>query len=378
MTTIGIDARKAADFGIGRYIERLVNGLAGLDSGALSFCLFGGEKALEICRRATGGDPRFTLLNEPSQSYSLGEHLSLPLALRRAEVALYHSTHYVLPHGPLPRRVVTSVHDLIHLIYPGYLPSRAALLYARHFIGRAARRSDAVITGSLASRDDLLRFYPRTDPHKVRVIPYGVDGRFRPWSSAAEEDAEREELRGLGLGGRYLLYVGNFKPHKNLATVLEAYAGCQRQDPETPPLALVGRDLSAQGELERLAAGLPDPSRLIGLGRQPDRLLPALYRGATLFLFLSRYEGFGLPPLEALACGTPVLASRGGSLPEVLGDAAAFTDHEDAGPITRAILSLVNDPRAADRARRLGPRQAGRFRWTETAERTLALYRSLL
>lgn len=378
MTRIGIDVRKAADFGIGRYIERLVHGLAVLDTGNLGFCLFGDEAALAICREATGGDQRFALVRERSRSYSLGEHLTLPRALRRARIDLYHSTHYVLPHGPLPRRVVTSVHDLIHLIHPQYLPSRTALAYARHFIGRAARRSEAVITGSRTSRDDLLRFFPRTDPQAVRVIPYGVDDRFRPWATAAEEDADREALAGLGLHGPYLLYVGNFKAHKNLDTVLEAYAGCQRRDPETPPLALVGRDLAAQAGLRRLAAGLPDPDRLIGLGRQPDAMLPALYRGATLFLFLSRYEGFGLPPLEALACGTPVLASRAGSLPEVLGDAAAYADPDDPEGISRAILALAADGQAGALARRRGPRQAGRYCWSETATQTLALYRSLL
>jgi alpha-1,3-rhamnosyl/mannosyltransferase len=377
MAKIGIDVRKAADFGIGRYIQQLVHGLAGEPAGH-SFCLFGGPAALAICRRATGGDPRFKMVPENSRPYSLAEHFSMPLALRRTKIDLYHSTHYVLQHGPLPRRVVTSVHDLIHLIFPQYLPSRAALIYARHFIRRAARRSDAVITGSAATRADLLSHCPGADGERLRVIPYGVDGRFRPAATAEKSREEREELRLLGIDGPYLLYVGNFKPHKNLSGVLEAYGRYQAMTRGHLALVLVGRELSFQHGLDRLAAELPDPGALIALGHQPDRLLPLLYRQAELFLFPSLYEGFGLPPLEALACGTPVLASRCGSLEEVLGDAAHYCNPVDADEMARAIHRLAADPVTAEKAAALGPARAGRFCWSDTARKTLGLYADLL
>ncbi len=376
MARIGIDARKAADFGIGRYIERLVAGLAGCD-GDEKYALFGGEEALAICRTATGNDPRFTLVRQESLSYSLGEHFSLPRALRRARIDLYHSTHYVLPHGPLPARVVTSVHDLIHLIFPQYLPSRAALIYARHFIRRAARRSDAVITGSVASRDDLLHHVPAVDSQKVHVIPYGVDQRFRP-AGAGETESDQEQLKQLGLQCPYFLYVGNFKPHKNLAAVLEAYGQYQALVNTPHRLVLVGRDLSSQDGLNRLGHRLPDPHRLLCLGYQPDQLLPLLYRGSELFLFPSLYEGFGLPPLEALACGTPVLASRGGALEEVLGPAAHYCDPNDTSAMAQLLKQLTDDPETGKDASRRGPERALLFDWNETARRTLDLYRSLL
>lgn len=378
MGRIGIDVRKAADFGIGRYIERLVHGLARESCADHSFTLFGGSHALDICREAAADDTRFILVRQNSRPYSLGEHLSLPPALRRAGIDLYHSTHYVLPHGPLPRRVVTSVHDLIHLIFPGYLPSRAALVYARHFIKRAARRSDAVITGSEASRSDLLRHCPATDPGRVSVIPYGVDQRFRPASSPAETEADLEALHRLGVRSPYLLFVGNFKPHKNLAGVLEAFGHYQAIAPPTHSLVLVGRDLSFQKGLGQRAAGLPHPEGLIALGHQPDSLLPVLYRGADLFLFPSLYEGFGLPPLEALACGTAVLSGCGGALDEVLGDAVNYCDPSDALALAREIHRLAGNPDTMESAAQLGPERAGRYRWDETARRTLALYRSLL
>lgn len=379
MGRIGIDVRKAADFGIGRYIERLVHGLAGQPQTEHTFFLFGGPRALEVCRGAVGGDPRFTLVPQNSRSYSLAEHFSLPLSLRQAGIDLYHSTHYVLPHGPLPRRVVTSVHDLIHLILPRYLPSRAALLYARHFIGRAARRSDAVITGSAATRDDLLHHCPRTDPQKISIIPYGVDHRFRPALSEEDRAADSAELRRLGIEGPYLLFVGNFKPHKNLTGVLEAFGRCQAAREEWDrSLVLVGRDLSFQQELVPHAAGLRRPEKLVALGHQPDHLLPVLYRGADLFLFPSLYEGFGLPPLEAMACGAPVLASRSGALGEVLGDAADYCDPGDPQDMARAILRLGDDPHTAERAVLRGPQRSAMYPWSETSRLTLALYGRLL
>jgi glycosyltransferase involved in cell wall biosynthesis len=375
---IGIDVRKADDFGIGRYIQQLVHGLAG-ESADFSFTLFGGPQALDVCRAATGGDSRFTMVRQDSRSYSLGEHISLPLALRREGIDLYHSTHYVLPHGPLPARVVTSVHDLIHLIFPQYLPSRTALLYARHFIRRAAARSHAVITGSAASRADLLQHCPGTAPEKIGVIPYGVDSRFRPAITIEELQADREELHRLGIQGPYLLFVGNFKPHKNLSGVLEAFGRCQTLDQAWDhSLVLVGRDLSSQQGLGQRAAVLPRPGKLAALGHLPDHLLPVLYRGADLFLFPSLYEGFGLPPLEALACGTAVLASPCGSLEEVLGDAAEYCNPGDPEDIARSIMSHAGNAETAERAARLGPDRAGRFHWSDTARRTLALYRSLL
>lgn len=378
MGRIGIDVRKAADFGIGRYIERLVHGLAGEDTADHSFSLFGGPAALEICRGATAGDPRFTMVRENSRSYSIREHYSLPLALRREKIDLYHSTHYVLPHGPLPRLVVTSVHDLIHLIFPQYLPSRGALLYARHFISRAARRSTAVITGSRASRSDLLRHCPGAHGDRVRVIPYGVDRAFHPAASAEEARADREVLRGLGIDGPYLLYVGNFKQHKNLSGVLESFGRYQAMETQHLSLVLVGRDLSSQQGLDRLAANLPDPGKLIALGHQPDRLLPLLYRCADLFFFPSLYEGFGLPPLEALACATPVLASRSGSLEEVLGDAAEYCDPENPAEMALTIARMTDNPDTAKKVVELGPARAAQFRWSETAQQTLKLYSSLL
>jgi len=378
MGRIGIDVRKAADFGIGRYIVQLVHGLTRDASADHTYHLFGGPRALDICRTAAAGDPRFTLVPQNSRSYSLGEHFSLPLALRRACIDLYHSTHYVLPHGPLPGRVVTSVHDLIHLIFPGDLPSRAALVYARHFIKRAAGRSDAVITGSEASRSDILQHCPSTDPRRVTVIPYGVDQRFRPVSTPAEAEADREALQRLEITGPYLLFVGNFKPHKNLAGVLDAFARYQAMAAPTHSLVLVGRDLSFQEGLGRRAVCLPRPQGLITLGHQPDHLLPVLYRGADLFLFPSLYEGFGLPPLEALACGTAVLASRGGALGEVLGEAAGYCDPTDAEAMAHDIGRMAGDPGVIERAARLGPERASRYCWVETARRTQALYCSLL
>jgi len=241
----------------------------------------------------------------------------------RGAVDVYHAPHVTVPlgfDGPL----VTTVHDLIPLLHPESMPNLARRTVFRAAVDQAIRRSAVVLTVSRFTAQTLYDFGYR--PRHLAVTPNGVDGRFRP--QPAEEVARVAATYGLPRG--YVLWVGAFKPHKNVHTLVEAYASLPPAVRTAHSLVLAGDTATSYGEHVRgLAAATPAGREVLFPGRIDGADLPALYSGAALFVFPSLVEGFGLPPLEAAACGTPVLASDAPPLPEVLGEAAEYVDGRD-------------------------------------------------
>jgi glycosyltransferase involved in cell wall biosynthesis len=333
---IAIDARKWRDYGIGTYVRNLVRRLAHLDRETTYFL---------FCDRADQATLRdlaenFVPVVDSSGGYSVREHLTIPHKLRKLGADLLHSPHYVLPLFVRPRTVVT-IHDCIHLLFPEYLPNRMALRYARLMMGSAIRRSALVFTVSEASRRDILSFYPEADPDRVKVVPNAIDAAIL--EDPGEEETERVKER-YQIRGRFVLYAGNVKPHKNLDRLIAAF-GLLKQRPghEDLKLLIIGDEVNRYGSLRRNveAAGVRQDVRFFGF--VPDSTLAALYRLASVFAFPSLYEGFGLPPLEAMACGTPVVTSRLSSLPEVVGDAALLVDPYSVEDIASGLELVLSD-----------------------------------
>lgn len=316
---IAIDARKWRDYGIGTYVRNVVRHLARLDHETtyFLFCDRNDEATLRDLAE------NFVPVVEHAPGYSLREHITIPLQLRRLGADLLHSPHYVVP--LLGRRpTVVTVHDCIHLLFPQYLPNRMAWKYAEFMMRKAIQRSALVFTVSEASRRDILRFFPRTDPDRVCVVPNAIDVALLADPGEEEMDRVRERYQ---IRGRFVLYAGNIKPHKNLRRLVAAFARLkQRPGFDDLKLLIIGDETSRYGGLRRSveAAGVRQDVRFFGF--VPEHTLAALYRLAAVFAFPSLYEGFGLPPLEAMACGTPVVTSRLSSLPEVVGDAALLVD----------------------------------------------------
>jgi len=336
MLKIAIDVRKWRDYGIGTYVRNLVRHLARLDHDSTYF-LFCHE-----ADRATLRDlaENFVPVVDASPGYSLREHLSIPLKLRQLGAELLHSPHYVRPLLCTIPSVVT-IHDCIHLLFPQYLPNRMAWRYARFIMGSAVRHSAIVFTVSEASRADILRFYPWVDPGKVHVVPNAIDTELL--EDPGEEEMERVRER-YQLRGRFVLFAGNVKPHKNLERLIQAFALLREQgDHDDLQLLLIGDDVSRYGSLRRAVerSGLRQDVRFFGF--VPHTTLAALYRMASVFAFPSLYEGFGLPPLEAMSCGTPVVTSRISSLPEVVGDAAVLVDPYSVEDIATGIRRVLGD-----------------------------------
>jgi glycosyltransferase involved in cell wall biosynthesis len=366
MKTIGIDIRKLEDFGIGTYIENLVKNLSLLD-GENEYKLF--------CRRIpppslSGIGPNFHFVEDASSGYSLREHVSIPIKARREKLDLFHSPHYVLPFF-LPCPTVATVHDIIHLRFPEYLKSPFAKHYAKYFIGRAVSKAARVITSSQSTKNDLIEIF-KTPGEKIAVIPCAVDESFLRERTTEEKNAVR--LRH-GLDFPFILYAGNFKRHKNLERLLQAFYMLRRYESfRTLRLVLIGGTLEATpflaAEWDRLRLG--DAVRC--LGKVPSEEVPTIFQMASVFAFPSLYEGFGLPPLEALASGVPVLTSRISSLPEVVGDAALLVEPTNEYEISEGLRTLLENETLRTALIAKGRERVRLFSWRETARRVLDIY----
>lgn len=367
---VGLDARLLGEprSGIARYTRQLVAELPGLLAPGEELVLF--TDAPLPAAPAPGRVSQRCLGVRHRLLWSLW---AMPRALGREPLDCYHSvTGFELPRSrQLP--LVSTVHDLVPLSFPGLTPWRYRLAF-RLLIAGALRRADRIIAISEATRRELLARF-RIPPAKTVVIPLAADERFRP----LEEPALRRALRErYGLPEEYLLFVGLLEPKKNLGALLQA-------------LALLRREGSVPAELQLLVvgatgwdtAGLPRKGRQLGLegavrflGPVPESDLPGLYSLALGFVFPSLWEGFGLPVLEAMASGTPVVASRRGALPEIVGEAGLLVE-PTPHPLAEALARLIADPALRERLRALGIERARAFSWRRAAEATLAVYRAV-
>ena len=368
---IGIDARKLKDFGIGSYISNLLAAIGRRPESE--------EFRFRIYSRRADRDglpelpPHFDVVEENAPGYSLAELTAFAWRLLRDRLDLFHATHYVLP--PLTRaRAVVTIHDIIHLIYPQFLPNRFAHLYARVMIRRALKRADRIITVSYNSKRDLVDYFSVT-PSRIEVIYNGVSALF---SGEIAEEARRRAAAAYGLPARYLLFLGGEKPHKNVQNVVRAFAEARRLQPLPHALVLAGPLPANPARLEALIAALDLERSIVRTGVVPDADLPALYSGAEVFLYPTLYEGFGLPVIEAMACGVPVLTSSTSALQEIAGGYAYLADPMDVEAIARGIVTLTTDEKIRSDFRELGKKRSLDFSWDKAADRTLEVYAGAL
>jgi len=362
---IGIDARKLHDFGIGTYIRNLLRHLSRVDR-ETEFVLLSRPEDRDALARL---GENFRAVAEKAGNYSVSEQWRVPLALRRERVELFHAPHYVLPPLVTCRSVVT-IHDCIHLMFPQYLPNRFAFLYARGSIAAASRRATRVLTVSESSKRDILRFVD-TPPEKIDVIYNAYDERFavEPCEQDVVRVRERYQLRDP-----FVLYAGNVKPHKNLGRLIEAFDLVRRQGLDNLKLVLIGDDISKYAALRRAVHQHQLHQHVRFLGYLPEETLAVMYRLASVFVFPSLYEGFGLPPLEAMASGTPVVTSNMSSLPEVTGDAAVLVDPYDPRAIADGIYRVITDEALRRDLRARGLARAKQFSWEASVRRVRDIY----
>ena len=366
---IAIDARKLHDFGIGTYIRNLLLNLARLDQ----------ETEYIVLARPDDADamgtlgPNFRAVPESARPYSIGEQFRIPLSLVRERAHLLHEPHYVLPPATRCRSVVT-IHDCIHLMFPQYLPSRLAYAYARMSMWSAVWKSDRILTVSEASKRDILKFFD-IPPEKVAVIYNAIDERFLMPPDEERTDAIRQRYQ---LDHPFLLYIGNIKPHKNLERLIEAFGRVRANGLSELRLIIIGDEISKYPPLRQAVHRHRLNKFVRFLGFQPYETLAVFYRLARAFVFPSIYEGFGLPPLEAMASGVQTMVSDRSCLPEVCGDAALYVDPDDIAGFAKAIEEALEDEKARETHVERGLARAAAFTWARCIEGTVAAYRRAL
>lgn len=368
--TIGLDARKIQDPEIGSYIRNLMRHLARLDS-ENRYVLIASPQDKDAFRDLPDNfRPSF----EKSPVYSVRELFGLSWQLWRSKLDLYHSTHYVLP-AWVGSQVVLTIHDIVHLLYPEFLPSRLAFLYAQQMIRRSLSRADRLIAVNQNTRSDLVKHFD-VDGRKAEVIYNGVEDSFR--KKLSPEELERWR-RDLGLERSYILFVGNPTPRrKNLDTVIHAYARAREIAKLDAPLVCIGERHGSEFKTRQRAAHLGVGDHVRQLGKVAPEALPALYQGATLFLFPTLYEGFAMPVIEAMASGVAVITSNTAALKEIAEGYAHLVDPLDVEGMAQAIAHCMSDADHRNSLAKLGLRRAEDFRWSQTARRTLEIYISAI
>jgi len=372
---IGYDARILATpqpTGIGHYTSQLLNSLSSCSTAhplLLFFPRGGGATGLpggpfESIRSPIPDDLR------EDRFYRLWLDVYLPMMIRWKRIDLFHGPSFLIPKTRRARTVVT-IYDLTHEKYPQWAPACSAEFAKR--VREGVQRADAVIAPSEATRGDIRDVYG-IDDQKIRVIYGGVDSCFRPIEDRSLLAAVRDRHR---LPGHFVLSVLSLNPRKNLPGLLRAFSILKKSTRAPHALVVAGKDYGGYDVL-RDAEKMGMSDNFIFLNYFPEEDLPMLYNLAEIFVFPSLYEGFGLPPLEAMACGRPVIASRAGSLPEVLGDAALYCDPGDPADIAARIADLVSSDKEKNELRRRGLAQAAKYSWDDCARSTLRLYEELL
>lgn len=366
---IAIDARKLRDYGIGTYVRNLLRHLSRIDQTTEYVLLCRGADCAAVEQL---GD-NFRAVPESARPYSIREQLRIPLDLRREGIDLFHAPHYVLP--PLiPCKSVVTIHDCIHLRFPQYLPNRLAYAYARSSLWIATHRSNRVLTVSEASKRDILRYFSIPE-NKIDVIYNAIDERYGEAPSPDEVLRVRERYQ---LNDPFVLYAGNIKPHKNLERLIEAFNTLRRGGLDTVKLVIIGDEISKYAALRRAVHKYKLHKHVRFFGFVPDKTLAVLYRLASVFVFPSLYEGFGLPPLEAMASGTPVITSNVSSLPEVVGDAALLIDPYEPDAIAEAMRRVLTEPALREDLRQRGLQRVKEFSWDRSVRRVHEIYQEVL
>lgn len=371
---IGLDYTAAARqrAGIGRYVRELTQALAALHPEADLRLFVAGAEADSLLPPPAGATYRISTLGERTLARLWHRaRLPLPVELWTGPLDVFHAADFALPPTRPDTRTVVTVPDLAFERYPEEtMPGM--LDHLRRVVPRSALHADRVIAISAATRDDLHELYG-VPVEKVVVTPLGVEERFNTHHTDGEETVLRERY-GLPTGP-FVLTVGTLQPRKNHGRLVEALARI-----DSPAgLVIAGGSGWAYDEVREAVEGLGLSQRVTFTGYVADDDLPALYRAATVFAYPALYEGFGLPVLEAMACGAPVVTSRKSSLPEVTGpEAALLVDPLDVDAIAAALERLLTDDALREDLRAKGIARARQFTWQATAAATWAVYEGLL
>ncbi len=352
------------------YAANMIEALAAIDH-ANRYTLYVTRR--EAVERFRGRWPNFGVRRTLPHTPLVRIPVTLVAELRRRPVDLLHVQYTAPPFAPCP--IVATIHDISFVHLPQTF-KRRSWMQLRLTVRRTVREAAHIIVPSEFTRSDLIETY-HIRPERVSVISLAAAAHFRPVEDAAEIERVR---RAYGIEGEYILAVGSIQPRKNLARLIRAYADLRRAraKDKLPQLVLVGKQAWLSDETLRAVERESLRRHTIFTGYVSEADLPALYSGALCFVYPSYFEGFGLPPLEAMQCGTPVLTGNRTSLPEVVGDAGLMFDPFDESAIKHALMRMLEEPELRARLRVKGLERACAFNWRETARMTLEAYQNAI
>jgi glycosyltransferase involved in cell wall biosynthesis len=370
---VGIDATALPlqPVGAGNYMIHLLRALARLETD-LELVVFSQAHGQTLTNVPEQDGFRWIVVPDHKPAVRLvWEQTGFPNLLRRAGIDLLHSLHYTRPLS-LPCASVVTFHDMTFFLFPEY-HTLAKRLFFPAAMRYSARTADAIIAISDSTRQDAMRLLG-LDPARIHTIPLGITDEFQPYPHSPKLPEIRQKYR---LPNHFILYVGTIEPRKNLPLLLRAYRRVLIQG-ETPPLVIAGRMGWGVEPVREIIAELDLVEHIHFTGYIPPEDLPFVYNLADLFVYPSLYEGFGLPPLEALACGIPVITSEVSSMPANMGEAAILVPPADENALSTAIRQILSDPKLRLELANKGPLQAAKFKWETTARQTLAIYQQVL
>jgi glycosyltransferase involved in cell wall biosynthesis len=361
-----IDGRMISNTGIGRWLENIVSHLGQVDAHHRLTVLVNPDSQSVRGFSAPTRKMRF-----PSPIYSLREQVALPFEVSAVRPDVTHYPNFNVPLADWTPAVVTLC-DIIYYLFPKACPSWIGYQYARFMIRAAAQKARKVVTISEYSKSDLVN-HLGIDENKVAVIYPAIDRNvFKPQQTEGTIAAVK---RKFGIERPYIFYTGNHEPRKNLATLVRAYRRLRGQ--KDLQLVIGGPIDPRRQDLYREMADLVADQHVMLCGSLDEADLPVMYAGADLFVFPSKYEGFGLPPLEALACGVPVACSSATSLPEVVGDAALMFAPENTDELVAVMEAILGSPTLAADLRGKALVRAGDFSWDTAARQLIQIYREV-
>jgi glycosyltransferase involved in cell wall biosynthesis len=366
--SLTIDTRAIRNSGIGVYLQELLPYVLG--SNRFHVSLLGAREVLEEILHKDELD-RFDVIECNADIYSIKEQVEIPCKLPRCDI--FWSPHYNIPILPVRanKRIVT-IHDVYHLAYFKAL-NIVEKAYAGIVLPLAAHLSDEIITVSAFSKNEIVK-YTRVRSEKIEVIHNGVDLRSFREAKADSAPLMRYQLEN------YILYVGNIKPHKNVTGLIKAFNIFHKSVPDVK-LVIVGQKdkfINGINGLDESIRGLGLDEHVVFTGYVSPEDLHSLYKGAHLFVFPSFYEGFGLPPIEAMAAGIPVVASRAASIPEICGEAVIYVDPHNSEDIARGMLTACQDNELRNALVLKGLDRARAFPWKSSADKHIELFERVM
>lgn len=357
--------------GVGNYVLHLIQNLRQVDPEPFYYFLAFKKNISSLGLLGLEQNSMLTVFSH--ENHPLGdfwEHFILPLRLKKRGVDVFHGPASLIPFRKECFRVVVTIHDLVAFLFPETIPLKYGA-YMRFLLRQAVKKANRIISVSYHTRQDLIDIL-KVPPEKISVIHEAPSPIFQPYD---KEEVRRRLKERYGITKKFIYHLGNIEPRKNLINLLEAFARvCRDLGPEYQ-LVVSGQKGWLIRSLSHFLKTYPVRDQIFFTGYVPVEDLPLFMNGAEIFVFPSLYEGFGLPVLEAMSCGTPVISSNRSSIPEIVGSAAVLIDPTDPTEIADRIVSLLKNDQERSRLSHRGLEQAARFSWTEVARKTLEVYR---